>query len=324
MADRLTHAPDLTVAPLVDGDAQPVRGHQGDASGRGPAVLQVDPVPQAAQGARFRRAIDDDQVLLFHSEAGMGEPVGEIPVIGEQQEPLAVGVEAADRIDAWFVRDQVGHHWPAIGIGGRADGAGRFVEQVVHQPGQDAHRDAVHGHPVGDRINPAAQGRHLPVDLHPARGDEVFACPPAADATLGQHLLEALTLGIGLSSGGHGPGCSRSPAGAVAPGQGGALTGGSELTGSGAKGSGAGSGRVGGGRLGVQMAGDRLVGRARRTGRRGGSPGTGSPTVDGLAGDGLAGDLAGSGPPASSPGSPAPSPGSSALSMSDGAPTPTR
>ena len=63
-------------------------------------VLELDPGCQAPQldlGGRRRQL---DPVGLRHLIAGVGEPVGQLAVVGQQQQPGRVGVESADRVEA--------------------------------------------------------------------------------------------------------------------------------------------------------------------------------------------------------------------------------
>ena len=99
MADRLAHAPHLAVAALVDGDAAERGAHERHLGRRGQAVVELDALAQPAHAPRRRRALHLDQVLLLHAEAGVGEAMGQVAVVGEQQQALGVGVEAADRED---------------------------------------------------------------------------------------------------------------------------------------------------------------------------------------------------------------------------------
>ena len=63
---------------------------------RGHAVVELDALAQAPERARRRHALDLGEVLLLHAEARMGEPVGELAVVGEEQQALGVAVEPAD------------------------------------------------------------------------------------------------------------------------------------------------------------------------------------------------------------------------------------
>ena len=57
-----------------------------------------------------------DQVLLLDAEAGMGQAVGQLAVVGEEQEPLGVGVEPPDREHPGLGRHQLHHRRPAVGV----------------------------------------------------------------------------------------------------------------------------------------------------------------------------------------------------------------
>ena len=63
----------------------------------GHAVVELDAVAQAAQPAgRHRPAVDLDEVLLLDAVARVGDAVGQLAVVGEQQQSLGVGVEPPD------------------------------------------------------------------------------------------------------------------------------------------------------------------------------------------------------------------------------------
>ena len=94
------------------------------------------------------------QVLLLDAEARVGEPVGQLAVVGQQQQALRVGVEPADGEHPRLGRHEVDDGGPAMGVLGRRDDAGGLVEQVVDEAG--AHRDDV-----------AVDLDVVPVDLHP-------------------------------------------------------------------------------------------------------------------------------------------------------------
>jgi hypothetical protein len=114
VADRLAHAPHLTVAALVDGEA-----HQ---PGLDRATLAGAVIPSSSSTpSRSRRraprgrALDVGQVLLVHAERRVGEAVGQVAVVGEQQQALGVGVEATDREDPRLVGHHLEHGGTALG-----------------------------------------------------------------------------------------------------------------------------------------------------------------------------------------------------------------
>ena len=76
------------------------------------------PFAEAAEGAPVRLALDLDQVLLVDAEARVGEAVGQVAVVGEQQQALGVGVEPADGEHPGLGRARARPRW--AGPGGRS------------------------------------------------------------------------------------------------------------------------------------------------------------------------------------------------------------
>ena len=142
---------------------------------------------------RLRAAGDPHQVLLFHLVPGMNEGVGQISVIGEQQQPLGVQVQPAHRPDPGRAPiHQVGNCAPALLIReGRHHPPG-FVEHQ-DRPGLAAHhRLAVQGDLIPVRVRPVPQGSRPAVYGDPA-GGYVFLRPAAgADPRRGEELLQAI------------------------------------------------------------------------------------------------------------------------------------
>ena len=112
MADGVAHAADLAVAPFVDDDAQHAGGDHAHGGRRRLAVVEVDPLAQAPQSAGRGHPVDLDEVLLLDAEGRMGEALGQVAVVGEHEQPLAVGVEPAHREDAGLVGHELDHRRP--------------------------------------------------------------------------------------------------------------------------------------------------------------------------------------------------------------------
>ena len=149
------------------------------------------PSRSLASAPRRRLALDLDEVLLVHAEARVGEAVGEVAVVGEQQQALGVAVEATDREHPGLGGHEVDHGRPALRVRRGGDHPGRLVEQVVDEPGLHADLRAVDLDDVDLGIDPPAEHRHLAVHAHAPSLDQVLAGPAAAQPRLGQHLLEA-------------------------------------------------------------------------------------------------------------------------------------
>ena len=124
----------------------------------------------------------------------MGEAIGEIAVVGEEEQALGVGVETPHREHPRLGRHQRDDGGTALGVAGRRHHAAGLVEEVVDEVVAGRHRHAVDFDPVDGRVDAAAEGRLFSVDRDPAPGDELLAGPPAAEAGPGQHLLQALAL----------------------------------------------------------------------------------------------------------------------------------
>ena len=101
MADRLAHAPDLALAALVDRELEHVGPQLAHLGGRRAAVVELDAVAQRAQRAVGDRAPPTRATVgLGHLVARVREAVGELAVVGQQDQAGRVGVEAADRVEA--------------------------------------------------------------------------------------------------------------------------------------------------------------------------------------------------------------------------------
>ena len=144
MADGLAHPPDLAVAALVDRDAQHPRARLGHLRRRRRAVVELDAVAQPAhRPRRHRTAADRGQVLLVDAVAGVGDAVGQLAVVGQQQQPLGVGVEPADGEHPWLGGDELDDRRPSVGVACGGHHATRLVQQVVDEAGLGADRRTV-------------------------------------------------------------------------------------------------------------------------------------------------------------------------------------
>ena len=113
----------------------------------------------------------------------MRQSLGEVPVIGEDQQPRGVGVQPPDVKESFLaVCDDLAQIGPAILILHRADDAARLVEHKVGVIGRRRKPLAIDPHDIGQRIDPSTHlGDHFAVDLDPASRHVVLAAPPARD-----------------------------------------------------------------------------------------------------------------------------------------------
>jgi hypothetical protein len=133
------------------------------------------------------------------------DPVRELAVVRQEDQPEAVLVEPTDRVDPPLPRigDEVDGSWPRLARFVRADDARGLVQEVVPPPGllrpQD---DAVDLDLLSLRIDPQAElRRRLAVDADLPGRDQAVRLPPRRDAVVGQELVQAHEVAaVGLGS----------------------------------------------------------------------------------------------------------------------------
>ena len=62
-------------------------------------LVEPDPGPERRRWAALERLGEADGVLALDPEARMEDPLGPVAVVGEQDQPLGVAVEPADRVE---------------------------------------------------------------------------------------------------------------------------------------------------------------------------------------------------------------------------------
>ncbi|MPN63339.1 hypothetical protein SDC9_211097 [bioreactor metagenome] len=125
--------------------------------------------------------------------AGMEQPLGHSPVVGQQQQALGIQIQPTHRPHPHTaVRHQLGHVLAALLVGQGGHIASGLVQ---HQPGGCLHPPdglSVHCDTVPLRVGPVPQPGRLTVHRHPARQQIVLGRPPGADAGGGQYFLQPL------------------------------------------------------------------------------------------------------------------------------------
>jgi len=128
VADGGQHPAYLPVASLVDGQfhlAHPAAVHilfaaqQADVLGRpGQAVVEHDPLPQTPQCVGVGDALHLRPVSLGDMVAWVGQLEQEIAIIGQEDQPLAVGIQPAHRPQHRLPTDvhQIRHKPSGVGV----------------------------------------------------------------------------------------------------------------------------------------------------------------------------------------------------------------
>ena len=199
MADRLAHPPHLAVAALVDRDPQHARARLGHLRRRGRPVVQLDAVAQPAQRRRRRRCRATSATYSFSMPwLGWVSRLASSPSLVNKQQPLGVDVEPPDREDPRLGGHEVDDRRAALRVARRGDHT-RAACSAGSRRGRAARRSGRRRRPPRRRRGRRA-GRASatsPLTEHPPGGDQLLAVAPAADAALGEHLLQAGQPGVG-------------------------------------------------------------------------------------------------------------------------------
>src|SRR6266566_4474664 len=118
--------------------------------------------------------------------------MGELSVVRQYEQSLAVGVEPADMEEPLrHVGDQIAHSRSTARIGHCAQHATRLVQCQVDQVVANVDPDAVDPNHRNTGIDPDAHLRDDPaVDLDPPGSDQLLAPPPGPDTGGRQYLLQ--------------------------------------------------------------------------------------------------------------------------------------
>ena len=194
---RLAHPAHLPVTPLVKGDLQqgigcPRARHAHPGRRAHHAGLELDAAAQPRELVRVGQPVDPHAIDLLHPVARMHQVMGEVAVVGEEQETAGVGVQPSDREQPAPGRQQLANRTPPLGVVEGGDYADRLVEGVVARRGWLGKRAPAHQHAVTPGLHLRAGLRHQhPVDPHHSRLDQGVALAPRPEPPLGEQLVEA-------------------------------------------------------------------------------------------------------------------------------------
>src|SRR5436190_4842847 len=202
MADRLAHPPHLALAALVDRELEHAGADLADLRGRGPAVLELHALAQALECTVLDEpAVHLGDVGARDLVARVHQPVGQLAVVGEQDQPGRIGVEPADRVQPNAGIHELGHDGAAVRVARGRDDAGGLVEHVddvlgLEGDARSVDLDGVVLADVACRVQDDLPGhRHAPL-AHDALGSA-----PGRDAGVGEELGEShccVTIGAAM------------------------------------------------------------------------------------------------------------------------------
>src|SRR4051812_20533415 len=194
MADGLAHPLDLALAPLADRQLEHGRAHLAHLRRRGLAVLEDHALAQALQGTVLHEpALHLGHVGARHLVARVHELVGELSVVGQQDEPGGVGVQPADRVQANACVDELRDDAAPVRVLRSRYHAGRLVDEIDDLLGLQCDRCAVDLDVVG-LVHVARRVQDdLAADGDPSLAHDVLRSAPRGDAGVGEELGQAHT-----------------------------------------------------------------------------------------------------------------------------------
>ena len=205
MAQDTQHPPDLPVPPAAEGHPEPGAALRFRAMGEAgddldvvepqPLAVHPDAAPRPLEHVFFGKPADGGVVGLRQPVTGMGDPLGQLPIVGEQHEARTVAVQPADRNQrAERMGKKIHHRGPAPGIRAGGEMAKGFVEnQVAPRLAQLAEARPVHPDVLESRISSHPRNPdHLAVHRDPALGDHPLGTAARSDPRGRNQFLEPL------------------------------------------------------------------------------------------------------------------------------------
>lgn len=210
MVDPIHHATNLTIPPLSKGDEQSrtftVATQDDKVALRGPGGLaglpvhEVETTAHLVEGLVLHAPLDRDVVSLVDTEPWVGETIGKISIVGQQEQPGTLQVESADAEEAAAggMVDEIDRQFPTLGILGGADEAFRLEQHdvMVATPLLDLATMYLDG--VGLGIDETWQALD-DVAVHGDRAllDQCFGGSSRCDTGIGQDLLDPDSIVLG-------------------------------------------------------------------------------------------------------------------------------
>lgn len=148
----------------------------------------ANPPQGSGRGAIARQ----DMVFLGQPVARMHDAVGDLPVVGQEEEALRVSIKSPDGVDALATDDEVHHGSPTAFVARRRDVSGRFVEEHVAE-GLRTQQLAVEPKLGRSGIDLRPECRDdLSVDHYATGDDKCLGSASGAGAASGEDTLESL------------------------------------------------------------------------------------------------------------------------------------
>jgi hypothetical protein len=174
-------------------------------------AVDHDSAAELLDGGLRRLTRDLYKVCFFNTGRGLGERIGQISIVGHQQEPLGEVIETADRVKAGELvvnasdlllggfGKQLGNCGPILWVVEGCDIASGFVKQEVAVGFRAMEELSIYPNMVAGRIVTSAKRvNNLAVDLNTAFQNQLLGLAPGGDTGLGKNLLQPFTGGYFL------------------------------------------------------------------------------------------------------------------------------
>jgi len=204
-ARALAQAAHLAVAALAQRDLDPalvaLEPQQAHRRRPGGAAVDLDALAQLGEGGLVHHAADLGHVGLGRALARVPEHGGEVAVVGHQQHPAGVEVEATDRDHAGpGTAHQAGDRGSTFRVAHGAHHRPRLVQHDVDLLFGDQPL-AVQLDAIALRVHPRAElGHHAPAHPHAPGQDQLFCLAARGHARARQHLLQSFRLAHSAST----------------------------------------------------------------------------------------------------------------------------
>ncbi len=195
VADARQHTPNLSIPTFSKDDFQfgrlGISPLDSNRLGFRHAFGQMDAPLEFPQFSRRRMTGDTNPIGLFDSVPRVSQRVGEVAVVGQENEPRTGSVEAADGEESFAARYEVDHTAASLRVPVRANHADRLVDRVIPSALGGPQRFPVDANRVAKGIDfHTLFGHDAAVDLDTALIDENLASSTASQAGRSEDFLE--------------------------------------------------------------------------------------------------------------------------------------
>ncbi|MPN52959.1 hypothetical protein SDC9_200622 [bioreactor metagenome] len=142
--------------------------------------IQHNAVLQMSDSHVIQPTMNHRSIRFVYLVPGMGTAIGEIPIVGQQQQAFGIVVQSAHRKQPWAgIPHQVQHCFaPSVIAAGRKYACG-LIQHNVYLFFRKRQKGSIHGNRVGIRIDIHTDRIYwFAVDSYPSLRDEGVGSPP--------------------------------------------------------------------------------------------------------------------------------------------------